>query len=181
MPKWVAGLDRAMLIALVMTLTATLLAASTPRNTTVTLDAPIATSGAPASEPTGSVQSVAAAAPVTSASGEGADALAGIIARKYRISQTATRDMIAAAYREGQRNGLDPLLIVAVMAVESRFNPIAESDMGAVGLMQVIPRYHADKFDAANGGSVLDPETNIQVGARVLKEYIRRSGSQAGG
>lgn len=109
------------------------------------------------------------------------DALARVVARRYRISQNATREMIAAAYREGKRNGLDPLLIVAVMAVESRFNPIAESDMGAMGLMQIMPRYHTDKLDAANAGTVLDPATNIELGARVLKDYIRRSGSQTAG
>jgi soluble lytic murein transglycosylase-like protein len=109
------------------------------------------------------------------------DALVAMLARKYRVSQDATRELVDAAYREGGRNGVDPLLIIAVIGVESRFNPIAQSDGGAMGLMQVIPRYHEDKFDAANGESVLDPRTNIYVGARVLKEYIRRGGTETVG
>jgi soluble lytic murein transglycosylase-like protein len=109
------------------------------------------------------------------------DALAGVVAKKYRISQDATRELIGAAYAAGARIGVDPLLIVAVMAVESRFNPIAQSDGGAMGLMQVIPRYHPDKLDAANRASVLDPHTNIEVGARILKEYIGRGGTEVAG
>ena len=112
---------------------------------------------------------------------ENIEALASVIARKYRVSQEATRGLIAAAYREGVRNGLDPLLLIAVIAVESRFNPIAQSDGGAVGLMQVIPRYHADKLDASAGAAVLDPHTNIHVGARILKEYISRGGNEVAG
>ena len=109
------------------------------------------------------------------------DALVSALARKYRVSSEATREMVDAAYVEGGRNGLDPLLIIAVIGIESRFNPIAQSDGGALGLMQVIPRYHGDKFDAAAGESMLDPRLNIQVGAAVLREYIRRGGTEEAG
>ena len=78
------------------------------------------------------------------------------------------------------RAAIDPLFIVAVIAVESRFNPIAQSDGGAMGLMQVIPHFHADKFDA-KAGSVFDPETNIQLGATVLKDYISKGGTEIAG
>jgi len=105
------------------------------------------------------------------------EVVAGTVARRFRVSLDATRVLVAAAYEAGGRSGVDPLLIVAVIAVESRFNPIAQSDGGALGLMQVIPHYHADKLDATSA-SVLDPETNIQLGARVLKEYIKRGGTE---
>jgi soluble lytic murein transglycosylase-like protein len=106
--------------------------------------------------------------------------LSGIVARRYRVSLEATRSVVDAAYRAGSRSGVDPLLIVAVIAVESRFNPIAQSVGGAMGLMQVIPHYHADKFDAKLE-SVLDPETNIQLGATVLKDSIKRGGTEIAG
>ncbi len=109
------------------------------------------------------------------------ETLAAIVADKYRVSQKATRHLIRTAFREGARIGVDPLLIVSVMAVESGFNPVAESDAGALGLMQVIPRYHTDKYDATSGQSVLDPETNIQVGTKILREYIARDGNQVAG
>jgi len=107
------------------------------------------------------------------------EALSANVARRYRVATEASRGLVALAYRAGARSGLDPLLILAVIAVESRFNPIAQSDGGALGLMQVIPHYHKDKMDSAD--SVLDPETNIQLGARVLKDYIRRGGTEVAG
>ena len=106
--------------------------------------------------------------------------LASIVSRRYRVSRDATQLVVGAAYRAGIRSGVDPLLVVAVIAVESRFNPIAQSDGGALGLMQIIPHYHADKFDAQTG-SVLDPETNIQLGVSVLKDYIKRGGTEIAG
>ncbi len=109
------------------------------------------------------------------------EALAALVAKKYRIAPEVTRALVATTYREGQRLGVDPLLIIAVIAVESRFNPIAQSDAGALGLMQVIPGYHKDHIEAAHVDSVLDPHSNIRLGARVLKEYIRRGGTEVAG
>jgi soluble lytic murein transglycosylase-like protein len=105
--------------------------------------------------------------------------LSEFLAKRYRVSQAFTLDLVSIAHAAGQQVGLDPLLIIAVMAVESRFNPIAESVVGAKGLMQVIPKFHADKFRELGGEqyAVFDPETNILVGARILKEYLSRTGS----
>ena len=109
------------------------------------------------------------------------ETLATLVGKKYRISTEATRGLVATAYSEGKRIGVDPLLIIAVIAVESRFNPIAQSDGGAQGLMQVIPAYHKDHFEAVGVDSVLDPNANIRVGARILKDYIRRGGTEIAG
>jgi hypothetical protein len=108
--------------------------------------------------------------------------LVNYLSRRYRIAPDVTEQFVGAAYDAGEQVGLDPLLILAVMAVESRFNPIAESVMGAKGLMQVIPKHHLDKLVEHGGeGAVLDPLINIPVGARILKEYIRRTGSLEAG
>jgi len=108
--------------------------------------------------------------------------LANFLSRRYRVANDATELIVEAAHDAGQRVGLDPLLILSVMAIESRFNPIAESVMGAKGLMQVMPRQHQDKL-AEHGGeeAVLNPNINIFVGARILKDCIRRAGSLEGG
>jgi soluble lytic murein transglycosylase-like protein len=109
-------------------------------------------------------------------------ALASYLSRRYRVATDATEQLVSTAYDVGQQVGLDPLLILAVVAVESRFNPIAESVVGAKGLMQVVPKHHQDKL-LEHGGeeAVLDPMTNILLGARILKEYIRRTGSLEAG
>ena len=99
------------------------------------------------------------------------------LARRYRVSTEVTTDIVAKAHHIGQGLHVDPMLILAVISVESRFNPIAESTMGAKGLMQVIPRYHPEKFDPLGGEKMaFEPEANIIVGARILKEYMRRTG-----
>jgi soluble lytic murein transglycosylase-like protein len=102
-------------------------------------------------------------------------AVAEYIAKRYRVSEAAVASYVATAYRAGAQYSLDPLLILAVMAVESRYNPVAESGVGAKGLMQVMPKFHLEKL-ADHGGeeALLEPEVNILVGARILREYQRR-------
>jgi soluble lytic murein transglycosylase-like protein len=105
-------------------------------------------------------------------------ALAEFLAKRYKVAQELTLDFVRIAHAEGGRVGLDPLLIMAVIAVESRYNPIAESVMGAKGLMQIIPRFHGDKLAAFGGErAVFDPEANIRVGTRILKEYFTKTGN----
>jgi soluble lytic murein transglycosylase-like protein len=107
-------------------------------------------------------------------------AVGDYLARRYRVSAEMTTSVVAKAHAIGADLKLDPLLILAVISVESRFNPVAESVMGAKGLMQVIPRYHTDKFGPLGGEKVaFDMQANIVVGAKILKEYLRRTGDVA--
>jgi len=104
-------------------------------------------------------------------------AVAEYIAKRYRVADDAIAGFVAMAYRAGEEYRVDPLLILAVMAIESRYNPVAESVMGAKGLMQVIPKYHQEKlFEHGGDQALLEPEVNIQVGAQILREYLRRFG-----
>jgi soluble lytic murein transglycosylase-like protein len=104
------------------------------------------------------------------------------VTRRYRVSQKALLPIFEAAQVTGRERGVDPLLIVAVIGVESGFNPLAESSMGAQGLMQIIPRFHQNKVPEGAGDSpFLDPVTNVQVGVHVLQESIRRSGGLIAG
>lgn len=104
------------------------------------------------------------------------------IARRYRVAPEPISRLVKEAWSVGDRVGLDPTLILAIMAVESSFNPFAESPVGAQGLMQVMTRVHDDKYEAFGGNfAAFDPVTNLRVGAQVLKECIARAGSLEAG
>lgn len=105
-------------------------------------------------------------------------AVAEFLARRFRIAEEAVARFVTTAYRTGGELRVDPLLILAVIAVESRFNPVAESVVGAKGLMQVMPKFHMDKVEPFGGQDVLlEPEANIQIGAQILRENLRRFGT----
>jgi soluble lytic murein transglycosylase-like protein len=109
-------------------------------------------------------------------------ALADELSQRYRIAAKASGEMVRTAYRAADEVGLDPLLVLAVISIESRFNPIAESVAGALGLMQIIPRYHMEKLEEHGGEhAVFHPESNILVGTRILQEYVHRTGSLEAG
>ncbi|WP_238264738.1 lytic transglycosylase domain-containing protein [Cupriavidus pauculus] len=130
------------------------------------------------------VQRVAVDARNTSALGSAREqaAVADYIARKYRVATQATAQLVKAAYMTGREVGIDPLLILGVIAIESSFNPYAESGVGAQGLMQVMTKVHQDKYEAVGGvTAALNPYANIKIGALVLKDCIARAGSIEGG
>lgn len=104
------------------------------------------------------------------------------LSKRYRVSQDAIKMMTSSAYTVGKELNVDPLLILAVISIESRFNPFAESPMGAKGLMQVMSDVHEARFEDFGGvHAALNPVANIKVGTSILKEYISRSGSISGG
>ena len=104
--------------------------------------------------------------------------VAQYLARRYRIADGAVRMLVSTAFQIGKEKNLDPLLILSVVAIESSLNPFAESSMGAQGLMQVMTRVHAQRFEP-HGGEIaaLDPIANMKVGASILHELISRGGS----
>lgn len=109
-------------------------------------------------------------------------ALAFWLSRKYRVAPEPISALVAEAYAVGPRTQIDPPLLLAVMAIESGFNPFAQSPAGAQGLMQVMTHVHSDKFDRFGGKlATFDPVSNLRVGARVLQECIQRAGSVEAG
>lgn len=100
------------------------------------------------------------------------------LARRYRVADGAARLLVSTAFQIGREKNLDPLLILSVVAIESSLNPFAESAMGAQGLMQVMTRVHAERFEAHGGETAaLDPIANMRVGSSILHELISRGGS----
>ena len=104
-------------------------------------------------------------------------AVAYWLSKKYRVAPEPLSALVAEAYDIGKRTKLDPTLILAIMAVESSFNPFAQSAVGAQGLMQVMTRVHGDKYEAFGGThAAFDPISNLRVGVQVLRECIARAG-----
>jgi hypothetical protein len=104
------------------------------------------------------------------------------LSRKYRVAPEPLGALVAEAFEIGEKAKLDPTLILAIMAIESRFNPFAQSPVGAQGLMQVLTRVHTDKYEDFGGSlAAFDPVTNLRVGVKVLQDCIRRAGSIEGG
>lgn len=104
------------------------------------------------------------------------------ISRKYRVAPEPVSALVAEAFAIGRRIKLDPTLILAVMAIESRFNPFAQSPVGAQGLMQVLTRVHSDKYEDFGGKqAAFDPLVNLRVGVKVLQDCIRNAGTIEGG
>ena len=109
-------------------------------------------------------------------------AVAHWLSKRYRVAPEPVSRLVLEAWSVGHRLGLDPTVILAVMAVESSFNPFAQSAVGAQGLMQVMTRIHDDKYEAFGGiRAAFDPVANLRVGVQVLKECIARAGGLEGG
>ena len=109
-------------------------------------------------------------------------ALAYWLSRKYRVAPEPLSALVAAAYEVSAQARLEPTLILAVMAIESGFNPFAQSPVGAQGLMQVMTSVHTDKYENFGGKlAAFDPVTNLRVGVKVLQDCIARAGSLEAG
>lgn len=104
------------------------------------------------------------------------------IAKRYRVAPEPIAKLVQEAWDMGKRSQLDPTLILAIMAIESSFNPFAQSPVGAQGLMQVMTHIHPEKYVAFGGNhAAFDPVSNVRVGVQVLRECIARAGSLEGG
>jgi Transglycosylase SLT domain len=104
------------------------------------------------------------------------------LSRKYNVAPEPLSALVAEAFDIGSKTKLDPTLILAIMAVESGFNPFAQSAVGAQGLMQVMTKIHSDKYENFGGRlAAFDPVSNLRVGVKVLQECIARAGSVEGG
>ncbi|GBU15108.1 hypothetical protein AwPolaro_04860 [Polaromonas sp.] len=109
-------------------------------------------------------------------------AIAYWLSKKYSVAPEPLSVLVAEAFQIGQKVKLDPTLILAVMAIESGFNPFAQSPVGAQGLMQVMTKIHHDKYANFGGKfAAFDPVSNLRVGVKVLKDCISRAGSVEGG
>jgi soluble lytic murein transglycosylase-like protein len=98
------------------------------------------------------------------------------LSRKYRVSSEPLGAVVSEAWAIGERSQLPPSLILAIMAVESRFNPFASGSQGNVGLMQIERKAHVDELSRFGGQlSAFDPLTNLRIGVRHLQALIQQT------
>jgi hypothetical protein len=104
------------------------------------------------------------------------------IVRRYHVAPEPVARLVQESWTVGQRTGIEPTLILSVMAIESSFNPFAQSPVGAQGLMQVMTKVHSDKYESYGGHlAAFDPVSNLRVGVLVLKECIAKAGGLSDG
>lgn len=99
------------------------------------------------------------------------EAITQWLANKYSswVNYEAAKQIVDSVYVNSLINDLNPVLVMALMEKESRFQPKARSSAGAVGLMQVMPRIHRKKFDGRNPYS---RDANIEVGIEIFRECL---------
>jgi hypothetical protein len=87
-----------------------------------------------------------------------------------RPSRRAAAQPIASLIQAAaKRQGLDPGMVSALVYVESRYNPLARSHAGAIGLMQIMPATGA-RYGVSSPRALLDPNVNVDVGTRYLRD-----------
>ena len=109
-------------------------------------------------------------------------AVADFFEKKYKLDRAKIEEYVSNTVLIAKEVNIDPVLLLAVISVESNFNPLTKSQAGAEGLMQVMTSIHKDKY-ALYGGTTdaVKPEVNIRVGAYILKYLIATSGSLRNG
>jgi Transglycosylase SLT domain len=123
------------------------------------------------------VESIEPATPTVKLSAEQAK-IAIWVSKAYRVAVDDARFYVLEAYKAAKEFKVDPFLVIAVMSIESSFDPEAESQVGAQGLMQVHTRVHQEKFSSFGGpAAAFQPVASIRVGTRILRDYLTRHGS----
>ena len=109
-------------------------------------------------------------------------AVADFFEKKYSLDRSKIEEYVSNTILIAKEVNIDPVLLLAVISVESNFNPNTKSHAGAEGLMQVMTAVHKDKYAIFGGTSeAAKPEVNIRVGAYILKYLIATAGSLRNG
>ena len=95
------------------------------------------------------------------------------LSRKYRVGIEPISTLVTEAQVAAEKNKLDSHLLLALIAIESNFNPYAQSNWGAKGLMQIVTQVHVARFEKYGGIKfVFDPVINLHLGAEILRDSI---------
>jgi len=108
----------------------------------------------------------------------GAAEIAATLARANReLAPSESQRIASAIVRYSHKYAIDPMLVTAVLLVESRARPWARSPKGAIGLMQIMPHVIVPSAIAGNLATI---ESNIEGGCYLLADNIRRLGEEDG-
>jgi soluble lytic murein transglycosylase-like protein len=102
-----------------------------------------------------------------------ASAVGGQSGQGSLLESTPYGEIISAM---SEAHGVDPLLVRALIQVESNYQPRARSPKGAMGLMQLMP----STMRVYNVRNPFDPKANIEAGIKHLKSLIDRFGVELG-
>lgn len=104
-------------------------------------------------------------------------ALAKVISQKYGVSEEKALHVVKTAYNVSSKNNIDPVLLLSITAVESKFNEKARNPSGAAGLVQAMPKAHPEKIRAIKkrGGSIYDIADNLNLGAEIYSECLDKA------
>lgn len=96
---------------------------------------------------------------------------AAVWVSQHNVSHKLATTIVHAVWYYSDLNRLDPHHVLAMIRLESRFNPQAVSVEGARGLMQVIPKWHRDKLAKRNPH---DPVVSIEVGTSIMRDCLNK-------
>jgi soluble lytic murein transglycosylase-like protein len=102
-----------------------------------------------------------------------AEEIAVVVRARFHIGLHDALEIGHAVVQAAKRCAISPLVLLAVIAVESSFDRLAVSVVGARGLMQVLPSQHRDRV--LRTSDLTDASTNIRIGSAILQDYIRAS------
>ena len=94
----------------------------------------------------------------------------GVLLAIMPMQISAGRDYLPICNEIGEKYGICPELIQAIVEKESNYNENAVSSHGAIGLMQVIPRWNQDRMDRLGVTDLTDPYQNILCGTDLIAE-----------
>lgn len=104
---------------------------------------------------------------------ERATQLSQAIQNSYRVSSQNANRIAPIIVENSQKYDVSPTLIAAVIQQESSYRSKVTSPAGAVGLMQVTPKY----WQKICGNNLFDEQQNINCGTYILTKYYEQSGS----
>lgn len=102
--------------------------------------------------------------------------VAAHISKTSKVDLNEVEEIVLASVVEAEKEGLDPALLLSVISIESTFKTTARSNSGAMGLTQVIPKWHPEKIaKIGHAKNLYTINGAVTVGVGVLKEYLSKA------